>query len=163
MNRLTRGQRPARTPSRLFKQALPASGFDLSDTFRTIHFVVHERLDERPWLHLLTPLREICLALPEANETINFGHPWFRAGKKVFAIFGLGDDRPGVSFRADPMARELLLDDARFVPTPYMHHNGWLTLRLEAAVDWDEVEELVVDSYRQQALKRMVRALDSQV
>ena len=122
--------------------------------------MVHERLDEAPFLHLLTPLREICLALPEANETSNFGHPWFRAGAKVFAIFGVHDGTPGVSFRAVPMERETLLEDSRVTPTPYMHHNGWLTLRLDVAVDWDEVEELVLDSYRQQALRRMVRALD---
>ena len=41
-----------------------------------------------------------------------------------------------------------------------MHHQGWLTLRLDEWVDWDEVEELVLDSYRVQALKRMLRALD---
>ena len=122
--------------------------------------MVHERLDERPWEQLLGPLREICLDLPEANETINFGNPWFRAGKKVFAIFGVGDDGPVVSFRAVPLQRELLLTDERFYPTPYMHHNGWVSVRLEEPVDWDEVEELLLDSYRQQALKRMLRALD---
>ena len=122
--------------------------------------MVHERLDEAPYRHLLTPLRELCLGLPESNETINFGSPWFRAGAKVFAIFGVHEGVPGVSFRADPLGREALLDDSRFTPTPYMHHNGWLTLRLDRTVDWDEVEELVVDSYRLQALKRMLRALD---
>ena len=122
--------------------------------------MVHERLDEEPWLHVLRPLRAICLSLPEANETINFGTPWFRAGKKVFAIFGVDDDGPAVSFRADPIGRELLLEDGRFSPTPYMWHNGWLTLRLDEPVDWDEVEELLQDSYRSQALKRMLRALD---
>lgn len=121
----------------------------------------HERLDEGPWLHLLEPLREICLSLPEANETINFGHPWFRAGKKVFAIFTVREDGAAdVSFRADPLARELLLEDERVMPTPYMHHHGWLSLRLDEPVEWDEVEELLLDSYRQQALRRMVRALE---
>jgi hypothetical protein len=41
-----------------------------------------------------------------------------------------------------------------------MWHNGWLTLRLDDPVDWDEVDELLVDSYRSQALKRMLRALE---
>ena len=115
--------------------------------------MVHDRLDEAPWEELLDELRAICLDLPESSETINFGNPWFRAGKKPFAIFG-------VSFRADPFARELLLEDERYFPTPYMHHHGWLTLRLEEPVDWDEVEEHLLDSYRMQALKRMLRALD---
>ena len=70
------------------------------------------------------------------------------------------DGVPGISFRADPFARELLLDDERYFPTPYMHQHGWLTLRIEEPVDWDEVEEHLLDSYRMQALKRMLRALD---
>jgi predicted DNA-binding protein (MmcQ/YjbR family) len=123
--------------------------------------MVHEQLDETPWLHVLGPVREICLALPEANETSNFGSPWFRAGNRVFAIFEVHDGTPRVSFRAVPMEREALLADPRIVPTPYMHHNGWLTLRLAAPVDWDAVEELLVDSYRLQALRRMLRALDA--
>lgn len=122
--------------------------------------MVHERLDEQPWLHLLGPLREICLDLPEAAETVNFGNPWFRAGKKPFAMFEIRDGEPDVAFRAPPMARELLLDDERFFPTPYMHHHGWVTLRLDEPVDWDEVEDYLLDSYRLQALKRMLRALD---
>ncbi len=93
-------------------------------------------------------------------ETTNFGNPWFRAGKRPFAIFGVRDGAPGVSFRADPFARELLLDDERYFPTPYMHHHGWLTLRLDEPIDWDEVLDLVLDSYRMQALKRMLGALD---
>lgn len=122
--------------------------------------MVHERLDEEPWRDLLDELREICLALPEAAETTNFGSPWFRAGRKPFAIFGVRDGVPGVSVRVDPFARELLLEDARYAPTPYMHHHGWLTLGLEGPIDWDEVEDIVLDSYRMQALKRMLRALD---
>ena len=127
---------------------------------RSIRRMVHERLDETRWRGLLEELRRISLELPEASETLNFGNPWFRAGRRPFAIFSVRDGVPGVSFRADPFARELLLDDDRYVPTPYMHQHGWVTLRLVEPVDWDEVEEHLLDSYRLQALKRMLRALD---
>jgi predicted DNA-binding protein (MmcQ/YjbR family) len=122
--------------------------------------VQHPVLDETPWLHLLHPLRAICLALPEAVETRNFGSPWFRAGRRVFAIFEALGDGPTLSFRAAPLQREALLADPRFRPTRYMHHHGWLTLRLDAPVDWDELADLLRDSYRQQALRRMLKALD---
>jgi predicted DNA-binding protein (MmcQ/YjbR family) len=122
---------------------------------------MHLPLDETPWQHLLKPLREICLDLPEANATANFSERWFRAGKKVFATFGVHEGRPTLAFRAVPMARDELLEDGRFFPTPHMHHNGWLSVRLDGSVDWDEVEELVLDSYRQRALKRMLRALEA--
>jgi predicted DNA-binding protein (MmcQ/YjbR family) len=120
----------------------------------------HPILDLKPWMHLIGPLREICLALPEAHEGLSFGSPWFRAGKKPFAIFDVHDGRPELSFRAVPEARDELLADARIRPTPYMWHNGWVSLDLDEPVDWEEVEELVVDSYRQQALKRMLQALE---
>jgi predicted DNA-binding protein (MmcQ/YjbR family) len=120
----------------------------------------HPILDTEPWMHVLGPLRDICLGLPETHEGMSFGEPWFRAGKKPFAIFDVHDGTPEVSFRAVPEAREELLADPRFHPTPYMHHNGWLSMRLEAPVDWGEVEDLVLDSYRQQALKRMLKALE---
>ena len=63
----------------------------------------HPILDQSLWQHYLVPLREICLRLPEAQETLNFGSPWFRAGKKVFAIFEAGDGIPTLAFRAAPM------------------------------------------------------------
>ena len=46
-------------------------------------------------------------------------------------------------------------------PTPYIHQHGWVTRRLAEPVDWDEVEQHLLDSYRLQALKRMLRALDA--
>jgi predicted DNA-binding protein (MmcQ/YjbR family) len=120
----------------------------------------HERVDEAAWRHLLDPLRDICLSLPEANETVNFGAPWFRAGKRVFAIFARDGDEATVWFRTEPLAREALLEDGRFTPAPYMHRHGWLATALDDDTDWGELEELLVDSYRLQALKRMLRALD---
>ncbi|HMF13765.1 MAG TPA: MmcQ/YjbR family DNA-binding protein [Gemmataceae bacterium] len=38
----------------------------------------------------LKQVRSICLALPEAGEVEAWGHPTFRAGKKMFAAFGEG-------------------------------------------------------------------------
>lgn len=110
--------------------------------------MVHEPLDEVRWQHVLRPLRAVCLWLPEANETVNFGHPWFRAGRRVFAIFEVHDGEAGASFRAAPMEHEELLADPGITPTPYMRHHGWLTLRLGEPVEWDRVEALLLDSYR---------------
>jgi hypothetical protein len=44
---------------------------------------------------------------------------------------------------------------------PYFGAAGWVALDFTAAeVDWGEVAELIESSYRQVALKRMLRALD---
>jgi hypothetical protein len=44
----------------------------------------------------------------------------------------------------------------RFYSPAYMHHHGWVGLRLDLeSVDWDEVEGLVVESYLLVAPKRL--------
>jgi predicted DNA-binding protein (MmcQ/YjbR family) len=97
--------------------------------------------------------------LPEAREVKAWGHPTFRAGKKMFAGFGqeAGDVTLGLKVGHD--RQEELLRDNRFFPTPYAAHQGWVSLRIDAQTDWDEVGGLVREAYRQVALKRMLRAL----
>jgi len=114
--------------------------------------------DDDPYL---TELRAVCLALPEATEVEAWGRPTFRAGK-IFATFSGTEERPyGVIFKPDASDRQSLLAEARFYAPPYYGPGGWVALDFAAAeVDWDEVAELVEDSYRQIALKRMIKVLD---
>lgn len=111
----------------------------------------------------LTELRRICLALPECSEVEAWGRPTFRAGKKIFAVFtGSEEERYTVVFKPDVDERPALVGDDRFHVPPYFGPGGWLGLDFTAApVDWDEVAELVETSYRQVAIKRMLKALDS--
>jgi predicted DNA-binding protein (MmcQ/YjbR family) len=115
--------------------------------------------DDDPYL---TELREVCLALPESVEVEAWGRPTFRAGKRMFAVFEGTDDHPyAVIFKPEPPERPALVEDGRFYVPPYLGPGGWLALDFTAApVDWDEVVELMETSYRQVALKRMLKALD---
>ena len=116
--------------------------------------------DDDPFL---TELRGVCLALPESVEVEAWGWPTFRAGKKIFALFGGHDEgRNNVIFKPEADERPALLSDDRFFSPPYWGPSGWLALNFAAApVDWAEVAELVEGSYRQVALKRMLKVLDS--
>lgn len=109
----------------------------------------------------LKELRAVCLALPEATEVEAWGRPTFRAGK-IFAIFtGLNEETYSVVFKPEPGEHPALAQDDRFYVPPYWGPGGWLALDFtRAPVDWDEVAELVEGSYRQVALKRMLKALD---
>lgn len=122
--------------------------------------MAHPRMysDDDPYL---SELREVALSFPEAVEVEAWGRPTFRAGK-IFSLFAGIESRPwGVIFKPDGDDRLALLDDERFYSPPYYGPSGWLTLDLDwAPVDWDEVDELLDASYRQIALKRMLRALD---
>jgi predicted DNA-binding protein (MmcQ/YjbR family) len=110
----------------------------------------------------LAQLRAIFLAFPEAVEVEAWGRPTFRAGKKIFGVYSGTDERPrGLIFKPDSDDRASLVQDERFYSPPYFGPSGWLALDLDAApVDWEEVAELADASYRQVALKRMLKALD---
>lgn len=110
----------------------------------------------------LAKVRAICLALPEAREVEAWGHPTFRAGKKMFAAFGGEEtDFLALGMKVGFERQEELLKDERFFPTPYAAYQGWVSLRIDSETDWDEVSELLREAYRQVALQRMLKALDA--
>jgi predicted DNA-binding protein (MmcQ/YjbR family) len=109
----------------------------------------------------LSKVRSLCLALPETKEVEAWGHPTFRAGKKMFAAFGQDDDDPTLGLKVGHDRQEELLNDDRFYPTPYAARQGWVSLHVNKATDWAEVAGLVREAYRQVALQRMLKALDA--
>lgn len=116
----------------------------------------------------LREVRRICLAFPGANESLSFGRPWFRV-KTAFAVFGGGTSGPeprsfpsGVLFTPDAETRLALLEDPRFFVPGYLGPHGWMGLDLLAApVDWREVAELVDESYRRTAPRKLVAVLEA--
>src|SRR5262249_37821802 len=83
----------------------------------------------------LRRVRALCLALPEACEVAAWGHPTFRAGKKMFAAFGGEDGGLSLGLKVGHDRQEQLLEDARFFPTPYAAHQGWVSLRIDGQTD----------------------------
>ena len=110
----------------------------------------------------LKQVRSLCNALPEMAEVEAWGHPTFRAGKKMFAAIGEGPEGLSLGLKVGHDRQEELLKDDRFFPTPYAAHQGWVSLRIDAGTDWKEVAALLRHAYRQVALKRMLAALDGQ-
>jgi predicted DNA-binding protein (MmcQ/YjbR family) len=108
---------------------------------------------------VLRRVRSICLELPEAKEVEAWGHPTFRAGKKMFAAFGEDDGDLTIGLKVGFERQDELLNDNRFFPTPYAARQGWVSLRLTGNVNWEEVRGLVLEAYRQVAIQRMLKAL----
>jgi len=113
----------------------------------------------------LEKLRELCLSFPETTERLSHGEPtWLVQGKKTFVMYSNHhhDDRLGFWCAAPPGAQEVLVgaDPERFFIPPYVGHRGWLGVRLDVPVDWDQVADLVEDAYRMVAPKRLVAELD---
>ncbi len=116
----------------------------------------------------LLRLREICLALPEAHEVEAWGEPTFRVKNKLFAMFAAankhhGGGRPGIWCKAAPGNQELMIQHAptKFFRPPYVGTSGWVGVYLDGDVDWTEVAELLTDSYRLIAPKKLLKALDA--
>lgn len=95
----------------------------------------------------LERIRKICLGFPGAQEKLSHGHPTFFTKKRSFAAYGIYS--PSIAFKADPARALSYAEDDRFFPTPYLAHQGWLSLPIEADTDWELVEELMETSYRQ--------------
>jgi len=102
-------------------------------------------------------LREICLSLPEAVEKPFGGHsaPSFRVRDKLFLI--TSEDGRSMMFKAGPGVQEALVasDPERFFVPAYVGHKGWVGAWLTVDQDWDEIAELIEDSYRLIAPKRL--------
>jgi predicted DNA-binding protein (MmcQ/YjbR family) len=105
----------------------------------------------------LDRLREICLAFPEAIERETWGEATFRVRDKIFAMAGDNSGRLAMSCKAPPGAQSVLVgsDPERFYVPPYVGSKGWIGVRLDGAVDWEELADLVEDSYRMTAPKRL--------
>jgi predicted DNA-binding protein (MmcQ/YjbR family) len=107
-------------------------------------------------------LRSICLNLPEAVEKTTWDVPTYRVRDKIFAMQAGGDEAVNVWCKAKPGMQKLLVtgDPGRFFAPPYVAHKGWIGIRLGNDPDWDEVADLIEESYCLIAPKRLVIELE---
>ncbi len=103
-------------------------------------------------------LRAIALELPATHEELTWGTEMtFRVRGKIFCTPGTGDEFV-VKVPNDQLVA--LLDDPRFRLAPYWGRFGWVKVRLDRPIDWDEVTALVHASYRLIAPKALAKLLD---
>lgn len=111
--------------------------------------------------HRLTRLTKICLALPDASRRVHGSHAGFVVRKRVFAYFldnHHGDGIVAVTCKALPGDNAALIraDPVRFYLPSYVGPRGWVALRLDGGkIDWNEVAQIVLGSYRLVAPKRL--------
>ncbi|GAA4523271.1 MmcQ/YjbR family DNA-binding protein [Brachybacterium paraconglomeratum] len=116
---------------------------------------------------LLEQVRAIALALPGALEKVSHGRPAFFT-TRVHCYYG-GSVRiegewhahdQAVMLHLPPAETAALGQDPRcFVPA-YLGASGWIGLDLDERTDSQELAELVEESYRTVAPKRLVARLD---
>ena len=116
---------------------------------------------------LLAGLERVCLALPGVEERLNHGMATFGiVGRPAFANLHTHPDDgwPTLWFKAAPGVQGELVDQEpeRFFVPPYVGSRGWVGLRLDVDLDWDEVADVAEQSWRLTAPKRLVREFDGE-
>jgi hypothetical protein len=111
---------------------------------------------------ILDRIRELCLALPETSERLSHGHPtFFVRDKRSFAMVlnnHHGDGRFALWAAGEDGVQQMLVeaDPERFFRPPYVGHRGWVGLRLDREVHWDELAGILEDAYVEVAPPKLV-------
>jgi hypothetical protein len=112
----------------------------------------------------LQRLRELCIGLPETSERLSHGAPtFFVRGKRAFLMVLTnhhGDGRFAIWCAAAAGLQEMLVDadPKKFFRPPYVGHRGWLGVRLDRGLDWDELAGIAEDAYAEVAPPKLVEA-----
>jgi hypothetical protein len=116
---------------------------------------------------LLDRVRSICLAFPEVTERPSHSAPtFFVRNKKAFVNAWVdghhGDIFPHLWCAAPAGMQDSLLSrgDARFFRPPYVGFRGWIGVRLDVGLDWNDIAELCEDAYRTVAPAGLTASLD---
>jgi hypothetical protein len=111
---------------------------------------------------VLGRIRELCLELPETSERLSHGQPTFFVRDKRSFLMVLdnhhGDGRFAIWCAAESGVQEMLVeaDPERFFRPPYVGHRGWLGVRLDRGIHWDELAGIVEDAYAEVASPKLV-------
>jgi predicted DNA-binding protein (MmcQ/YjbR family) len=97
-------------------------------------------------------IRAYCLAFPSATENLQWGDDLcFKIGGKIFTIVSL--DNPRLCFKCTPETFAELIEREDIHPAPYVGRYKWVMLDRLDAVAWDELKELIRQSYEMVAAK----------
>jgi predicted DNA-binding protein (MmcQ/YjbR family) len=109
----------------------------------------------------LDELRKICLALPDMTEGIAWGHPVWRVGWAMFCGYEEVRGKWCVNVKLEEPHADLLRDDPRIVASQYLGGKRWVSLEVVAIDDWEEIADMVLESYRMSAPKRSLARLEA--
>ncbi len=108
-----------------------------------------------------TKFRRICLALPDAVETITWGKPHYRVAEKIFAGYGDENGVATIGFKLRKEHAAEVVKRAGFSPAPYVGKHGWVSMDANKIDNWDNVRGYVLESYCLIAPKKLVAKLES--
>ncbi len=103
-------------------------------------------------------VRLVVAGLPRSYEVVVGDRVKFRVGRIVYLAFTRDEQQMGFAFPKDEREAMLAAEPAKFVrPTASDMRYNWLEVRL-AALDHDEMRELVLDAWRMVVPRRVAVA-----
>ncbi|WP_371406898.1 MmcQ/YjbR family DNA-binding protein [Kribbella sp. NBC_00662] len=95
----------------------------------------------------LTDIREITADLPRSYEVLVRDRIKFRVGQIVYLAVAADEQTIGLGFPREERAAALAAEPDKFLPPrPSDERFQWIELNL-AAVDYDELRELILDAW----------------
>lgn len=117
---------------------------------------------------VLERVRSLALALPGAQEKVSHGRPAFHTVKVhcyyggARKVDGIWEQHPqSVLVHLPEGERAGLAEDARSYVPAYLGPSGWLGVDLDERTDDQELAELLEESYRGVAPRRLVAELEA--
>jgi predicted DNA-binding protein (MmcQ/YjbR family) len=97
-------------------------------------------------------IREFCMGFPHATEKLQWEDELcFKIAGRIFVMLGL--DIPRLCFKCSPESFEELIEREDVRPAPYVGRYKWVMLDRLDAVPWNELQELIRQSYEMVAAK----------
>jgi hypothetical protein len=104
-------------------------------------------------------VRQIALALPEAQERETWGAATFRVRDKIFVTLSADGKSASVKARKEHQQTIIASDPRTFSIAPYVGQHGWVSVRV-GRVRARAMRVLIVDAWRLTAPKRTVLAYE---
>ncbi|ONM47974.1 MmcQ/YjbR family DNA-binding protein [Nocardia donostiensis] len=101
-------------------------------------------------------VRAFALSLPETAEQFTWGMPTFRVAGKLFLT--LPESETSMAVRCPTVDRDELVvaEPHKFWIAAHEANNPWVRVHLASLDDRDELEAIVVDSWRQAAPRQLL-------
>jgi len=103
-------------------------------------------------------VRELAVTLPRSYEALVRDRVKFRVGRIVYLAFSRDEELMGFAFPKQEREALVTSEPEKFLmPKPSDQRYNWVVVRL-AAIDEDEMHELVIDAWRMVVPKRVAAA-----
>jgi hypothetical protein len=99
--------------------------------------------------------RQLCLALPEAEERETWGEQTFRVRDRIFAMGSIDGEHVSLKASLDDQSGLVEMDPKTFAPSAYTGRYGWVRVRL-GGVGSEMARQLVTNAWKRTAPRRLV-------